>query len=152
MDKNQFLAFCRSEFTKYGFRKRKSMFYLSNGKDVLCGLWLKKSSFGEIYSVYYYYFIGTYELPEKYPERYDFDFAGTINVLSRSTRNGKQFFTGGIEYEGYSEEELTVYFKDAFESQILPPIINGKKELLMCHEHLRISPTKDKTDIIKKLG
>ena len=54
MDKKQFKEFCKNEFMKRGFKKNKNTFYLA-GNDLLCGIDLQKSNYGEIYYVNYFY-------------------------------------------------------------------------------------------------
>lgn len=150
MDKKQFKDFCKKEFETRGFKKRKNMFYLT-GHDLLCGLYLQKSNYGNLYYVNYCYFIGEFEDIEKYPLSYDLDVQGRIVAMSKTqTISGKPFLTSLIEYEEYSEEELRLYFDKAFEERILPPIHQGKKYILDNLGKL-YSLTLHKEEVMKKL-
>lgn len=130
MDRKQFKELCKNVFNERGFKKQNHAFYLT-GRDLLCGIDLQKSSFGDIYYVNYYYFIGKYENVANYPTHYESDIQGRIAVMSRKqTLQGKQFMTAQIEYEEYSEDELRPFFEKEFEEKILPPIYLGKKYIL----------------------
>ena len=130
MDKKQFREFCKNEFKARGFKKQRNMFYLM-GHDLLCGIDLQKSNYGEVYYVNYYYFIGDFENITDYPTHYESDIQGRIVVMSRKqTFQGKHFVTAQVEYEEYTEEELRPYFDRAFEEEILPPVNHGKSFIL----------------------
>ena len=130
MDKKQFKEFCRKEFQKRGFKKVKNTYYLL-GKDLLCGLHLQKSNFGNVYYINYYYFLGDYQNQSIFPVYYDSDIDKRIVVMSKSqTCHGECFLTAQIEYEEYTEEELRFFFDKEFEEKILPPIFQGKKYIL----------------------
>ena len=130
MDKNGFKMFCKNEFEARGFKKKKNMFYLT-GRDLLCGIYLQKSNYGDIYYVNYCYFIGDFEDIKNYPTHYESDIQGRIVVMSRKqTFQGKQFMTAQVEYEEYIEEELRPFFEKEFQEKILPPINLGKKYIL----------------------
>lgn len=130
MDKQQFKAFCKQEFLRHGFRKIKNTYYLT-GKDLLCGIDLQKSNFGNKYYINFYYFIGSYQNPTVFPSCYDSDIQSRIVVMSRTqTCQGKRFLTSQIEYEEYTEDELRVFFDKEFEERILPPIQQGKVFIL----------------------
>lgn len=60
MDKKQFKEFCKNEFKARGFKKQRNVFYLT-GHDLLCGIDLQKSNYGDVYYVNYYYFIGEFK-------------------------------------------------------------------------------------------
>lgn len=51
MTKQGFKDFCHKEFTKRGFKKKRSVYYLE-GKDLLCGLYLQKSMSDAYYVEY----------------------------------------------------------------------------------------------------
>ena len=72
MDKKQFREFCKNEFKARGFKKQRNVFYLT-GHDLLCGIDLQKSNYGEVYYVNYYYFIGDFENITDYPTHYESD-------------------------------------------------------------------------------
>lgn len=134
MDKKAFKEFCRKEFLKRGFKKVKSTYYLA-GKDLLCGIDLQKSNFGNEYYINYFFFLGDYFGSTQYPAYYESDIQGRIVAMSKTmTYQGSHFLTPQIEYEEYTEEELLVYFDNEFETCILPPIYQGKKYIL---ENLR---------------
>lgn len=114
MDKKTFKEFCKNEFETHGFKKQRNVFYLT-GHDLLCGIDLQKSNYGDVYYVNYYYFIGEFEAITGYPTHYESDIQGRITVMSRKqTSHGKQFMTAQIEYEEYTEEELRPFFERAF--------------------------------------
>ena len=131
MDKMQFKEFCQKEFYARGFKKYKNAYYLA-GHDLLCGMDLQKSMYGEVYYINFYYFIGNFENTKVYPTYYESDIDGRIRVMSKSQRTaeGKQFMTPMFKYGDYTEEELRPYFEQAFEGRILPPIYQGKKFIL----------------------
>ena len=134
MDKNKFKAFCKKEFYKRGYRKIKNMYYLCGNRDVMSGLELQKSNFGEEYYVNFYFFIGNFEnTPSSlYPTLYEYDVYGRISVMSKTKHDnqGNLFQTAAIEYEEYTEETLRPYFDKAFDELILPPVYKGKKYIL----------------------
>ena len=130
MDKKQFMGFCKNEFKARGFKKKKNVFYLA-GHDLLCGIDLQKSNYGDVYYINYYYFIGDFENNSHYPTHYESDIQGRIVVMSKKqTFQGKQFLTAQVEYEEYSEDELRPFFEREFKEKILPPINQGKKYIL----------------------
>ena len=120
------------------------MFYLT-GYDLLCGIDLQKSYYGDAYYVNYYYFIGEFKNITDYPTHYESDIQGRIAVMSR-----KQFMTAQVEYEEYTEEELRPYFERAFKEEILPPVNRGKSFIL---DNLGgiYSLTLHKEEVIQKL-
>ncbi len=150
MNKNEFKAFCKKEFESRGFKKKKTVFYLV-GSDLLCGIELQKSNYGDIYYVNYYYFIGKFENITNYPVPYDCDVEGRILALSKTqTVQGKRFLTSMLEYEEYSEEEMHSYFEREFEEKILPPVYQGKKYILDNLGKL-YTLTLHKEEVMKKL-
>lgn len=150
MDRKQFKEFCKNEFTERGFKKQRNMFYLT-GYDLLCGIDLQKSYYGDAYYVNYYYFIGEFKNITDYPTHYESDIQGRIAVMSRKqTFHGKQFMTAQVEYEEYTEEELRPYFERAFKEENLPPVNRGKSFIL---DNLGgiYSLTLHKEEVIQKL-
>ena len=133
MTKQEFRDFCHEEFIKYGFKKRKSMYYLK-GKDLLGGLYLQKSM-AEAYYVEFDFFIGEFNDVKSYPTKYDSDIHSRIEVLSKDTINGEHFMDACIEYGLYTKEELEPYFTQTFEKYIMPPILEGKKNILENKEY-----------------
>ena len=98
MDKKQFKEFCKNEFKARGFKKQRNVFYLT-GHDLLCGIDLQKSNYGDVYYVNYYYFIGEFKNITDYPTHCESDIQGRIAVMSRKqTFQGKQCRTldGGL--------------------------------------------------------
>ncbi len=138
MDKKTFKEFCKNEFEAHGFKKQRNVFYLA-GHDLLCGIDLQKSNYGDVYYVNYYYFIGEFEAITGYLTHYESDIQGRITVMSRKqTSHGKQFMTAQIEYEEYMEEE------------ILPPVNHGKS-LILDNMGKLYSLTMYKEEVIQKL-
>lgn len=130
MDKNEFKAFCKNEFEARGFKKQRNMFYLA-GRDLLCGIYLQKSNYGDVYYVNYCFFIGGFADVKKYPTHYESDVQERVLVMTKtSTIRGQRFITSQIEYKEYTEEELRSYFDKEFEERILPPLHLGKKYIL----------------------
>ena len=106
------------------------MFYLT-GRDLLCGIYLQKSNYGDIYYINYCYFIGEFEDIKNYPTHYESDIQERVLAMSKtSTVRGKHFITSQIEYNEYTEDELRSYFDKEFEERILPPVYQGKKYIL----------------------
>ena len=127
MDKNQFKSFCKREFEERGFKNIKNIFYLL-GQDLLCGIYLQKSNYGNTYYINYDYFIGIYTNFSVLPTRAESDISGRFLAMSkRQTVQGKTFMTTMIEYEEYTEDELRPLFDIEFQEKILPPIYQGKK-------------------------
>lgn len=131
MDKKQFKEFCWNEFKTRGFKRQKNAFYLV-GRDLLCGIDLQKSNYGEVYYVNFYYFIGDYHNINIYPTHYDSDIQARIVVMSRgrNTIKGEHFLTEMVEYEEYTEDVLKPFFDKEFKERILPPLIQGKRFIL----------------------
>ena len=150
MDKKQFKEFCKNEFKTRGFKKQNNAFYLA-GRDLLCGIDLQKSNYGDVYYVNYYYFIGNFENVTNYPTHYESDIQGRIVVMSKKRAfQGKQFMTAQIEYEEYTEDELRCFFELEFEEKILPPIIRGKKYILLNLNTLYFL-TLNQSEVMRKL-
>lgn len=150
MDNNEFKMFCKNEFEARGFKKKKNMFYL-NGHDLLCGIYLQKSNFGDVYYVNYCYFIGEFEDIKNYPTHYESDIQERVLTMSKtSTIGGKHFITSQIEYKEYTEEELRQFFDKEFKERILPPVHQGKKYILDNLGEL-YSLTLHKEEVMRKL-
>ena len=153
MNKDEYRKFCHEEFIKRGFKRQKGMYYLSNQDGLLCALRLQ-GSYGAAYYVNCYYFIGNYSNPKEYPSHSEFDlYDRPITVLSRDTYKGEHFMTALIEFEKYTVEELLPYFNQAFEEIIMPPLVNGKQELLMNIERwgFPLPFVKSKEEVMQKL-
>ena len=121
------------------------------GRDLLCGIDLQKSNYGDVYYVNYYYFIGNFENVTNYPTHYESDIQGRIVVMSKKQSfQGKQFMTPQIEYEEYTEDELRYFFELEFEEKILPPIIQGKKYILLNLNTLYFL-TLNQSEVMRKL-
>ena len=134
MNSQEFKEFCRKEFIKRGFVKKKDMFYL-HGNNILCGMRLKKSNYGPCYYVQYNFFIGKHDDSTHYPTHHEADIRLCILVLSKDTINGRRFMDGLIEYEKYDADELRTYFDHAFEKYILPPVLKDVEILLENQKH-----------------
>ena len=130
MNKKEFKEFCKNECIKRGFKKIKNAYYLA-GDDLVCGIDLQKSNYGNVYYVNFFFCIGDYKSTSDYPSYYESDIKGRIIVMSKNeTIKGRCFLTALIEYEEYTDEELRVYFDEEFDNKIMPPIIKGKKYIL----------------------
>lgn len=151
MDKKEFKQFCHNEFVGRGFKRKKSMYYLRGLDDILCGIWLKQSNYGSVYTVMFYYFFDNAPVEQIYPLHHEYDLVGYIKVLSKDTVRGQRYFSGTIDYEKYTEEELKPYFDRAFEEYILPPIELGKAQIIAYNEHLTAHHTRSKNEVIDEL-
>ena len=154
MDTSEYKNFCHEEFIKHGFNKQKEMYYHSSNLGLLCALRLQKSSYGAAYYINCYYFIGSYSNPKEYPSHPEFDlYDRPICVLSKDTYKGEHFMTALIEVEKYTVEELLPYFDQAFDEKIMPPLVNGKQELLMHIERwgFPLPFVKSKEEVMQKL-
>ena len=151
MDRQEFKQFCHNEFLDQGFAKIKSMYYLRGIDDTLCGIWLKKSNYGSVYTVMFYYFFGDTTVSKFFPTHSEYDLVGYIKVLSKDTVRGQHYLSGTIDYEKYTVEELKPYFERAFEEHILPPLKIGKSHIVAHNEHLTSHHTCSKNDVIAKL-
>lgn len=128
MTKQEFKDFCHKDFTKRGFFKKKSMYYIK-GKDLLCGLYLQKSM-GDAFYVEFDFFLNNYDDVKSYPTHYESDIYNRFTVLSKVTYKGEYFMDAMIEYERYTEEELQPYFDKVFKEHIMPVVLLGKKFIL----------------------
>lgn len=150
MDKNSFKDFCEKELEKRGFFKNKKLFYLY-GDEILCAVGLQKSSYGDIYYLNFYFYIGSFKGKTDFPSIYEYDIHSRVLVMSKkSTIRGNCFMTSQIEYTEYTEEELRSYFDKEFEERILPPIYKGKKYIIDNLGHYYYL-TLRKDDVLKKL-
>ena len=130
MEKTEFLNFCHTKFIDCGFSKAANGYYKDASSDILCALFLQKSSFGAFYYLNCGFYIKRQGMPS-HPKYTDLDICTRLTVLSKEQRvDGKQFLTAAIYYEEYNKEELGVYFDEAFKTWILPPVYKGKKFLL----------------------
>ena len=100
------------------------------GRDLLCGIDLQKSNYGDVYYVNYYYFIGNFENVTNYPTHYESDIQGRIVVMSKKQSfQGKQFMTPQIEYEEYTEDaSMTVEEKMEMKSEMLEQKLEQNSE------------------------
>lgn len=127
MDKKTFISFCKTYFVSSGFQKKGNTFYML-GRDLLCGIVLQKSNFGDSYYINYCFWLeGAFD-NLSYPPRHNCDIEGRFRVMSKSmTHQGKPFATPQIKYEDYSEEELRMFFDNEYQNLISPPIKEGKR-------------------------
>lgn len=132
MEIKEFKNFCKEEFIKKGFKKIKNGYYLKGPKDVLCGIFLQKSDYGDVYYINYCYHILSPQ-DTTIPSYYDMDMDGgriKVKTKTQKTKEGDLFWTVRINYKDYSKDELRYYFEKEFEEMILPPIFQGKKYIL----------------------
>ncbi|MBQ6932419.1 MAG: DUF4304 domain-containing protein [Clostridia bacterium] len=73
MEKSTFLQFYENEFSKHGFIKHKKGYYLNGEKEVLCGISLQKSGYGNAYYINYFFCLGDFSNEKDYPLLYDSD-------------------------------------------------------------------------------
>lgn len=154
MTKQEFKTFCKEEFYKRGFKKVKNMYYLDGEEDILCGINLQKSNFGNLYYINVKFFIKGFNEKFPYPTCYDADISGRMSVMSKTeTCQGKHFMTGQIEYEEYTPEELREYFEKDFESWILPAVKEGTSFLAKKIDYMNLSPSTlaKEEDVLKLL-
>ncbi len=154
MDRKEFKAFCHEEFTRRGFRKKKSMYYLkSREHGLLCGLELQPGH--DYFYINCNFYMGEFDERQPYPTKYAFDLYGRpVRVWSQDTVNGQPFMDAMIEYAYHTPETLTPYFEEAFEKWILPPLREGKQELWKNLDTVWIPPIHDKKqveDVMRKL-
>ena len=148
MDKKEFTVVCREIFAHYGFLKRKNLYFRAGNNGVLCGLGLKFSQFGPTGSVMVYYYTGAQVIDEA--TKYNYDFVGYVEVLSKITDKGKSFLTGSIDYERYAKEELRTCLEKAMTAHILPAL-EDLTFFLQTAMQLRVHHTKDKVSILNTL-
>lgn len=152
MVKKEFQAFCHKKFKEWGFRKKKTMYFRSNNKNLLCGIYLRNSQFGPSTLISFYFFLGQYDDESTYPSRYDFDLTiSVIEVLSRDTVKGKRFMTSWIDYEEYTEEELLPAFEKAYNDYVSHFLSDGVSFLAQHTEQLHFAPLKNKEMIKARL-
>lgn len=126
MTKQEFKEFCKVQFHSKGFIKVKKMFYFDSDSDILCGIDLQKSNFGNTYYVNVYFFVKSFIEHDLYPTYLEADFNRRIMIMSKKqTYQGEVFLTPQIEYEEYESEELGMYFQQNFEEWIMPAIEKG---------------------------
>ena len=128
MTKQEFKALCHQEFTKRGFVKKKSSYYRIGIDGLLCKLSFQ-SSYGTAYYINcdYYLCISSMEISaDIQPEL----MGRVFRVLSKDTIKGKPFSSALIDYQRYSLEELTPFIDRAFDDYVLPPLENGRAELI----------------------
>ena len=152
MNKQEFVSFCHEQFVRYGFQKKRSMYFRQGCDGILCGIGFKKSSYSRSWVVMYYYYLNGTTSREEPPSPYNYDLVGYINVMSKETVRGKTFLTGTIDYERYTQGELDPYFSEAFDKYILPSLQNGKGYLLDHNDHLSSHHEKNKALILEQLS
>lgn len=150
MNKVDFVSFCYDEFKRHGFIKKGKYFY-RRSEQLLCGIYLQKSNYGEIYYVNYFYCLGLYDNSTVFPTQYESDIDGRILAMSKTqTYQGKRFLTAMIEYTEYVEDELRPFFDKAFAERVLPPLMQGKKYILDNLERLYFL-TLNQDEVMRKL-
>lgn len=131
MNSKDFKRFCDHYFKSRGFTKVKNTYYCNGINGVLCAIELQKSNYGPSYYVNYYFFLGVFTDIADYPSRHEFDIEGRLTVPSKTQKkDGKEFLSVQVEYEEYSEEELSLLLNEEFDTKILPPVTFGKRYLI----------------------
>lgn len=144
MNKTEFLDFCEREFLKRGFVKVKKSYYLDGPRNIVCGIFLQKSNFGACYYINYGFYIKEQENLAKYPSYYEMDIDGRIQIHS------KHGITAQIDYVDYCDADLSEDFEAAFNTRILPPIMEGKSFILKNIGNLYVLTTNPK-QVMQKL-
>ena len=57
MDTKNFKNLCDRLLKKYGFKKKKTMYYKDSNDGIRCGVYLQRSYYGKVYYFNYYYFL-----------------------------------------------------------------------------------------------
>ena len=57
MDTKNFKDLCDRLLKKYGFKKKKTMYYKDSNDGIRCGVYLQRSYYGKVYYFNYYYFL-----------------------------------------------------------------------------------------------
>ena len=65
MEKTEFLNFCHTKFIDCGFSKAANGYYKDASSDILCALFLQKSSFGAFYYLNCGFYIKRQGMPSR---------------------------------------------------------------------------------------
>ena len=126
MDTKNFKNLCDRLLKKYGFKKKKTMYYKDSNDGIRCGVYLKRSYYGKVYYFNYYYFLDNSDV-KVFPQYFEADVYGRITVLSKIKENNSYYQTELIEYELYEEKELEEYLEKGIRDEILLPVKKGRQ-------------------------
>ena len=126
MDTKNFKNLCDRLLKKYGFKKKKTMYYKDSNDGIRCGVYLQRSYYGKVYYFNYYYFLDNSDV-KVFPQYFEADVYGRITVLSKIKENNSYYQTELIEYELYEEKELEEYLEKGIQDEILLPVKKGRQ-------------------------
>lgn len=118
---------CDRLLKKYGFKKKKTMYYKDSNDGIRCGVYLQRSYYGKVYYFNYYYFLDNSDV-KVFPQYFEADVYGRITVLSKIKDWDDNYHqTALIEYELYEEKELEGYLEKGIQDEILLPVKKGRQ-------------------------
>lgn len=127
MDTKDFKDLCDRLLKKYGFKKKKTMYYKDSNDGIRCGVYLQRSYYGKVYYFNYYYFLDNSDV-KVFPQYFEADVYGRITVLSKIKDWDDNYHqTALIEYELYEEKELEEYLEKGIRDEILLPVKKGRQ-------------------------
>ena len=127
MDTKNFKNLCDRLLKKYGFKKKKTMYYKDSNDGIRCGVYLQRSYYGKVYYFNYYYFLDNSDV-KVFPQYFEADVYGRITVLSKIKDWADNYHqTALIEYELYEEKELEEYLEKGIQDEILLPVKKGRQ-------------------------
>lgn len=127
MDTKNFKDLCDRLLKKYGFKKKKTMYYKDSNDGIRCGVYLQRSYYGKVYYFNYYYFLDNSDV-KVFPQYFEADVYGRITVLSKIKDWDDNYHqTALIEYELYEEKELEEYLEKGIRDEILLPVKKGRQ-------------------------
>lgn len=127
MDTKNFKNLCDRLLKKYGFKKKKTMYYKDSNDGIRCGVYLQRSYYGKVYYFNYYYFLDNSDV-KVFPQYFEADVYGRITVLSKIKDWDDNYHqTALIEYELYEEKELEEYLEKGIRDEILFPVKKGRQ-------------------------
>lgn len=127
MDTKNFKNLCDRLLKKYGFKKKKTMYYKDSNDGIQCGVYLQRSYYGKVYYFNYYYFLDNSDV-KVFPQYFEADVYGRITVLSKIKDWDDNYHqTALIEYELYEEKELEEYLEKGIQDEILLPVKKGRQ-------------------------
>lgn len=126
MDTKNFKNLCDRLLKKYGFKKKKTMYYKDSNDGIRCGVYLQRSYYGKVY-YFNYYFLDNSDV-KVFPQYFEADVYGRITVLSKIKDWDDNYHqTALIEYELYEEKELEGYLEKGIQDEILLPVKKGRQ-------------------------
>lgn len=127
MDTKNFKNLCDRLLKKYGFKKKKTMYYKDSNDGIRCGVYLQRSYYGKVYYFNYYYFLDNSDV-KVFPQYFEADVYGRITVLSKIKDWDDNYHqTALIEYELYEEKELEEYLEKGIRDEILLHVKKGRQ-------------------------